>query len=148
MTSLINVTKQIIDMAVEGVTPNVGFDKEMYKDYIYNSTCTQPTAMEEFHMAMGCAKETADEALTWWRDATVYTENIFPGIDIRFFGEEVQIGFIECKKYGYFFLFWETLKKVCRHYGVKEITLCNRASEGFWAAQGFTGPDHHMTFVV
>lgn len=66
MPSLTRVTTEIIDLAVQGIVPNVDFDKELYKDYIFNSTCRAPTAMEEFHLAMGGKKETADEALLWW----------------------------------------------------------------------------------
>ena len=147
MHTLTQIASAYIEEAKMGATPDVDFCKQTAKGQMTQAICTEETAEKQFRMAMG-AKETSVNDISWWRDAEVYTSEIFPGIDICFSGDQVNITYIETKKSGYFFLFWETLVNVCKHYGIKTITLCNRGPSGFWKHIGFTGNDSHMTYTV
>lgn len=147
MHTLTQIASIYIEEAKMGSTPDVEFCKQSAKTQLLEATCTEDTAVKQFRMAMGAKEETVNE-LFWWSNSEVYISEIFTGMDINFSEDEVNINFIETKVPGYFFLFWETLVNVCKHYGIKTVTLCNRGPSGFWKHIGFTGSDAYMTYKV
>lgn len=103
----------------------------------------------DFRLALGADPNTVDN-LFWWKDCRVIKNGMFTNIQVVFTASQsnCHIDFVAAGKRGWFFVFFETLKKVCKAHGIKEITLANRAKDGFWTAKGFEGPDNHMTYKV
>lgn len=125
------------------------YPREALEEYFNNVTTitTSDNVEVDFRLCMGAKPETAN-SLFWWTDCRVIHIGLIKNIDVMIGNGMCHINFIETGVRGWFFVFFETLKRICKAHGIKQITLCNRGPIGFWAAQGFEGPDGHMTYKV
>jgi hypothetical protein len=137
---------------------NNRFSKTEMIGYIKQLPIIETSLPEAFRLAMGDKEKPCGfnhHAVS--NDARCIVNDIFKDVSMRYSLQKstgrvltVEISYIEAGENGKgkFFLFWETLLRLCKEFGVHQISLCDRAKPGFWTHHGFNGDDGDMYRVL